>query len=147
LTISPERAKAHALTGLKINTFIYLWRCHKLLLKGLQPYLNDIELGIRNQCSLVKHISDYTRTAPVRCFHLTATVLSGEKHLTSAKCRLVKHISEATRTAPVRCFHLTASVLSGEKHLTSAKCRLVKHISEATRTAPVRCFHLTASVL
>ncbi len=24
-------------------------------------------------------------TAPVRCFHLTAPVLSGEKHLTSAK--------------------------------------------------------------
>jgi len=23
--------------------------------------------------------------APVRCFHLTATVLSGEKHLTSAR--------------------------------------------------------------
>jgi len=23
-------------------------------------------------------------SAPVRCFHLTATVLSGEKHLTSA---------------------------------------------------------------
>jgi len=38
-----------------------------------------------NQCRLVKHISDYCRTAPVRCFHLTALVLSGEKHLTSAK--------------------------------------------------------------
>jgi len=42
------------------------------------------KLGIINQCRLVKHISDYSRTAPVRCFHLTATVLSGEKHLTSA---------------------------------------------------------------
>jgi len=68
-------------------------------------------------------------TAPVRCFHLTAPVLSGEKHLTSANI---------INTAPVRCFHLTAPVLSGEKHLTSAKI---------INTAPVRCFHLTAPVL
>jgi len=42
-------------------------------------------LLITIQCRLVKHISDYSYTAPVRCFHLTALVLSGEKHLTSAR--------------------------------------------------------------
>jgi len=43
-----------------------------------------------NQGRLVKHISDNSLTAPVRCFHLTALVLSGEKHLTSAKYRIKK---------------------------------------------------------
>jgi len=42
------------------------------------------------QCRLVKHSSDYSRTAPVRCFHLTALVLSGEEHLTSAKHQIIK---------------------------------------------------------
>jgi len=56
-------------------------------------------------------------TAPVRCFHLTAPILSGEKHLTSARCFFLNCFT----TAPVRCFHLTAPILSGEKHLTSAK--------------------------
>jgi len=67
-------------------------------------------------------VSDTLRLSGV--FHLTATILSGEKHLTSARnWGLGIGNWGFSDTAPVRCFHLTASVLSGEKHLTSARFR------------------------